>query len=264
MSAPPVVTLLSDFGYRDPFVGLMKAAVVQRCPTARLLDLTHDIEPQSVAQGAWWLKLSESWLPEGSIVLAVVDPGVGGARRAVVVQSGGRLYVAPDNGLVEWAARVPGSKAFSIEPSRVNLTVPSHTFHGRDLFAPVAGLLAAGSVSPKDVGPLVEDDLVPAPFAEPVVSREGITGQVVLIDRFGNLITNVTGAMMRDQQATAVQIRGVTLRLARTYADVALGEMVALENAFGLVEIACRDGDARQRTGLGIGESVWVHPGASV
>jgi S-adenosylmethionine hydrolase len=145
----------------------------------------------------------------------------------------------------------------------VDLTVPSHTFHGRDVFAPVAGLLAAGSVAPKDVGPRVHEDLVPAPFAEPVLSREGITGQIVLIDRFGNLITNVTGAMMREQQATAVQVRGETLRLARTYADVALGELVALENAFGLVEIACRDSDARQRTGLGIGESVWVHRGGS-
>ncbi|HEX7669082.1 MAG TPA: SAM-dependent chlorinase/fluorinase, partial [Polyangiaceae bacterium] len=190
----PVIVLLTDFGTVDPFVGVMKGAVLTRCPEATLVDLSHEVPPQAVSEGAFLLERCFRGFPEGSIFVAVVDPGVGTERRALVVSAHRRSFVGPDNGLLAATASLdPEAQAFVIDPNRLGLVVPSHTFHGRDVFAPVAAELAAGRLAAADVGVRTLDL---SPDDRPVSVRrvDRVEGVVVTVDRFGNLITNIDGA----------------------------------------------------------------------
>lgn len=257
MRTPPVVALLTDFGTRDPFVGVMHGVVLGRCPDARIVDLTHDVAPQGVAEGAFWLERSARWFPEGTVFVAVVDPGVGTDRRAVAAVAHGHFFVGPDNGLLCPAVSAdPGAIAYRIDVAALALPVPSRTFHGRDVFAPVAGELAARRLSPDAVGPKM--DLLPG--GAPVASRgpDGVEGAVITVDRFGNLITNVSADAVRALGEVVVEAGAHRLPLSRTYADVAPGDLLALVNAFDVVEIARRDGDAAACTGFGRGARVLV------
>jgi len=254
----PIVTMLSDFGLRDPFVGVMKGVLLGECPSVTLVDITHDIEPQAVAAGAFWLGQAFAWFPRGTVHLAVVDPGVGTARRAIVARAGAHCFVAPDNGLLEVVRRrAPSFEARLIDAPGLGLTVPSRTFHGRDLFAPVAGRLASGSLSFADVGPLAElseSSLVP----EPRRAERAAAGQVLVVDRFGNLVTNLDGLPPSALSKATVRVLGRSLAVVETYADLAVGECGAVVGSFGQLEVVVRDGSAARELGAKAGTPVLV------
>lgn len=273
----PVVALLTDFGTVDPFVGVMKGVILSRCPAAQIVDLTHAIPPQRLYEGAFWLERSAPHFGKGTIFVAVVDPGVGTSRRALVAGAAGRIFVGPDNGVLGAALRRdPAAVVHSVDPLRLGLSVASYTFHGRDVFAPVAAELAAGRLDVADLGARISD-WDQGVFPEPVVTADTVTGEVVTVDRFGNLMTNLDVRFLAqiatparaaraseppfagvDYDALTVRIGALDLPLRRTYADVADGEYVAVVGAFGVVEIARRNADAAASLQRGRGEPVTV------
>ena len=253
-----VVTLLTDFGTRDPFVGVMKGVILKRSTRLTVVDVTHAIEPQQVGDGAFWLAQAFPWFPEGTVHVAVVDPGVGTARRAVVGCGSGHLFVAPDNGLLEVVARrSPDFEAREIDAERLGVRAASRTFHGRDLFAPVGALLASGAATFDAVGPvctLATTSHVP----EPVLGAKSAEGCVVVVDRFGNLLTNLAALALPAGGARRVSVSGHDLPLVGTFADVPPGALAALVGSFGQVEVFVRNGSAAAVLGAQRGTSVGV------
>jgi S-adenosylmethionine hydrolase len=261
METSGIVTLLTDFGLRDPFVGVMKGALLARYPSARLVDLTHDIEPGRIADAAFWTAQAYPWFPPGTVHLAVVDPGVGTSRAALVVWCAGHLFVGPDNGLFELVFReAEAYECRRIDLPGLGLALPSKTFHGRDVFAPVAGLLASGRVELGGVGP-PHEPLVTArvPRARPVA--EGIEGEVLIVDRFGNLVTNVVAAPLGDLRGVSVEILDRTLEVVGTYGELAPGGCAAVVGSFGQLEVVERDGSAARTLGAQRGTPFRVHRG---
>jgi S-adenosylmethionine hydrolase len=259
-----LLTLTTDFGTSDPFVGIIKGRICGRCPGANIVDLTHAIPPGRPDLGGFWLARAWAEFPPGTVHLAVVDPGVGTARAVVLAECDGHLLLAPDNGLLAEALRDERAPAWRIMrpdlPARLALGPLSRTFHGRDLFAPLAGLLAAGELEPAGFGPsgLPQD---PAPVPRPLASPGRIRGRVVLADHFGNLITNIAAPLLRSFRQPRVEAGGQSLPLLGTYAEAAPGAPLALVNAFGLVEVAIRDGNAAVGLGLGPGQTVDIRDG---
>jgi S-adenosyl-L-methionine hydrolase (adenosine-forming) len=252
-----IVTLLTDFGTRDPFVGVMKGVVLGRFPRAVLVDLTHEIEPQHVAGAAFWIGQAYRYFPAGSVHVAVVDPGVGSARKALVVRADDQLFVGPDNGIfdVVWR-RARSFEARELTLSRAGLPPPSRTFHGRDVFAPVAALLASAALAFEATGPAVvpvAGERVP----EPSLGSTWASGEVITIDRFGNLITNLEGPWPGVEHAR-VSVAGHTLPVAGTYSELAPAALAAIFGSFGQLEIACRDGSAARTLAAQRGTAVRV------
>jgi S-adenosyl-L-methionine hydrolase (adenosine-forming) len=254
----PVVALLTDFGYLDPYVGLMKGAILSICPNARLVDLCHDVPAQDVAAGARMLASSVPYFPEGTIFVAVIDPGVGSDRAAVAVRSGNRTFVGPDNGLLGF---LPLDRAVRIENKAVMRHPVSQTFHGRDIFAPTAAHLARG-VKLDYLGPRVARlRTLEQPLPRP--TKAGLVGEIVSVDHFGNLITNIVADQIPEGASVRLGRRWIG-RIVPTYAAVAPGALAALVGSSGTLEIAVRNGDARTATGATVGAPVLVSPrGAS-
>jgi S-adenosylmethionine hydrolase len=259
MKPSGIVTLLTDFGTRDPFVGVMKGVILARGPALRLVDLTHEIEAQRVGDAAFWLGQSFGWFPAGTVHVAVVDPGVGSERAPLAVRAQGHLFVGPDNGIFEVVLRhATAAEARELKPEHLELAVPSRTFHGRDLFAPFGAALAAGTLDFGDVGPLrkpTRTTLVP----EAARSADGAEGVVVVVDRFGNLITNVPGETLLERPRASVSLAGKTLKAVRTYSEVPEGVLCALVGSHGMVEIFARNGSAAERLTAKRGTPVRVH-----
>ncbi len=250
------VTLLSDFGTRDGYVGALKGSLLRRAPGARLIDVSHDIAPGAIASGAFVLAQAAPHFPSGTVHLAVVDPGVGSERRAIACEIGGHHYVAPDNGLLTLVLDLGGTvRAHLISRSELWNSEVSPVFHGRDIFAPVAGHLAGGGRL-EEVGPSIDPStLVRLP--EPAVRSldAALVGEVVHVDRFGNLITNLR--RQADERADMlVEAAGSTLQLRRAYADVPQGELLALVGSSGRVEIACNGASAAKVLGADVGSVV--------
>lgn len=256
-----IVTFTTDFGFSDGYVGAMKGVVLSLAPDARLVDITHGIAPQDVAGGAIALAQAAPLFPRGTIHIAVVDPGVGGARADVVVASGGAFFIGPDNGVLSMAAAEP-RQVYRIDAAAFRREPVSPTFHGRDVFAPTAGRLAAGA-APADAGPslpsLVELD-------PPLVRRVGdrVEGRVTHVDRFGNLLTSVAADLVEPDAQIEVSGREGTFRPAfrKTFADVAPGELVAYIGSSGYLEIGLRDGSAAASTGAGRGSPIRLRRGS--
>jgi S-adenosylmethionine hydrolase len=250
-----VVTLLTDFGTKDPFVGVMKAVMLGIARELRFVDFTHALAPGDVDGAGFWLEKSFAYAPRGSVHLAVVDPGVGTARRALLLEASGHYFVGPDNGLFGRVLRAAFARsdevmAHSLDAAalraRLGLTTPpSRTFHGRDVFAPAAALVASGT-SPDELGARLDTD-------ELVLLPPESGPRVVVVDRFGNLITD---APIGPDDAPRVEIAGRRLRWVRTYGEAAPGECVALCGSFGTLEIAVRDGSAQALLRVGAGEPV--------
>jgi hypothetical protein len=243
-----VITLLTDFGTADGYVAEMKGVLLRLAPGAVVVDATHDVAPGDIAAGAFLLGRTWPAFPVGTVHLAVVDPGVGTARRALAVDAGGHRFVGPDNGLLSRVLDVPNA-------TLVSLATPpgaSPTFHGRDLFAPAAARLALGAAL-RDLGPAAPD---PVRLTRPPLVREGadIVGVVVHVDRFGTLITNIPGA--RVAAGAAVRIGPYDLELKPTFGDVAAGDPVAIVGSGGTVEIAVRDTRADVTLGATRGAAV--------
>ena len=255
-AATRLVTLLSDFGLQDPFVGIMKGVMLREAPGLELIDLTHGIPAQDVRAAAFTLLHSFHWFGEGAVHLCVVDPGVGSERAPVALRAKGHTFVGPDNGLFSPLLELePSSIARRIEPSVLGLTVSSRTFHGRDVFAPVAARLAAGLCRFEDVGPI--HALTRGTSKKPARGANGATGSVVLIDHFGNLITDLPADWLAAGDFQ-VEIGKYSVRRVGTYSEARPGECVALVSSFETLEIAQRDGNAAQTLGIGRGETVRI------
>ena len=242
----PLITLLTDFGTADGYVGEMKGVLLTRAPDATLVDITHEIPAQDVEMAR--LTLARVWrrFPTGTVHLVVVDPGVGTGRAALAVKSDGRCLVGPDNGVLSPALLVAGACAVTLEiPPNA-----SASFHGRDVFAPAAASLASG-MSLESLGTAARQPTIRR-TPEPQRVEDGVlAGVVISVDRFGNAITNLVGL-----RAGIVELGGATLPLRRTYGDVPSGAALALVGSSGLIEVAVRDGNAARQLGVTRGSPV--------
>lgn len=242
-----VVCLCTDFGTADPYVGLMKGMVLKSHPRAVLVDLCHEVPPQDVAFAAFVLAAADGRFPSGTVHVAVVDPGVGTARRAIAIHGSGCYWIGPDNGVLSHAVRSPGAEVRSLDLSHLPLGALSLTFHGRDLFAPVAGWLAGGRYGFQALGPRI---------ADPVVLPDLRLGppRVIHVDRFGNLITSVGN----HSGLSALRIAGRRVPLVATYAEAAPGSLLCVVNSYDLVEVAVSGGNAAQALSAGRGTAVEI------
>lgn len=258
MNPPPLVTLTTDFGTRDPYVAAMKGIIASLCPHCAILDLTHDIGPQDVMEAAMFVAESCRFFPQDTFHVVVVDPGVGSSRRAVAVRAGGQTFVCPDNGVLTcFLDEHPSDEAYEIVERRFMRDVISRTFHGRDIFAPVAAHLARG-VPMSQLGPPVKD-LVRLDMARVRHEVGRIIGAVVKVDRFGNLITNLSAGDVPSRRRLRVRVGTVVLNgLKQTYADVEPGALLALFGSANRLEIAVHGGHAAHRLGLDVGAEVEV------
>ncbi len=250
MTTSATLTFLTDFGLVDHYVAAMKAVALARAPGIHLIDITHAVPPQDVARGAFVLAESAPWFPPGTVHVAVVDPGVGTARRAIVARIDEQIVVAPDNGVVgQLWGRGTSREAWAIEAD-LGLPERSATFEGRDLFAPVGAMLASGAVEPAAVGPAVEPEL--GGFREPTLRKDGAEGRVQAVDGFGNLISDLRGIPTPGR----VSVDGRAVPFVRTYGAAREGDLVALFGSSGWLEVARVNGDASEALGVGVDASI--------
>ncbi|MGH8178437.1 MAG: SAM hydrolase/SAM-dependent halogenase family protein [Steroidobacter sp.] len=257
-----VITITTDFGHQGPFVATMKGRVLARFPGAKIIDVTHEVPVYWPAEAGFWLARAFPYFPAGSVHVAVVDPGVGTSRDILAVVADGHAFMAPDNGLLApVVTRAKSCQVRRLDTARLmaqfKLPPASSTFHGRDIFAPIAAEIAAGRVVFGDLGP-EETDIVPSWVDEPTVSAEQVAGVVITIDHFGNLITNIDGSLIQSFSHPLVRTGGHSFPLRRTYGDVRPGEYLALINSFGVIEIARAEQSAAEALGLGRGAPVIV------
>jgi S-adenosyl-L-methionine hydrolase (adenosine-forming) len=257
-----VITLTTDFGLEDPFVGVMKGRILERFATARIVDLTHAVPAQRPLEAGFWLARSFGYFPAGTVHVAVVDPGVGTERALLCTVANGHALLAPDNGLLgPVAARCPDASTIEIAAERLTALGVHHvsaTFHGRDIFAPIAAELASGRAPPAALGQ--RKVVLHADTTAPQGAGRAVSGCVVTVDHFGNLITDIDRERLERIAAPRVCIAGRVLVLRRTYADAHPGELVALINSFGVVEVAEREGSAAVTLKVGRGMPVTVEP----
>ena len=254
----PVIALLTDFGLSDPYVGLMKGVILSLTRGVQFIDICHAVEPGNIRQGAWQLRNAVRYFPRDTIFLTVVDPGVGGHRRPIAVQTGRFLFVGPDNGLLSLALERESVEAV------VHLTNPEYflprispTFHGRDVFAPVAAHLAQ-DIPITAFGPSITD-MQQLVLPQAAKGDGQIRGEVLDVDRFGNLITNIPRHMLPEEAPVTVRISGHTVQgLCETYSDQPSGRLLALIGSQDTVELACRDGSAMEKVGAERGQPVTI------
>lgn len=255
-----IITLLTDFGARDAFVGIMKGVILRLNPTATLIDLAHEVPPQDILAGALILRSTTPFFPPETIHVAVVDPGVGSSRRAILVETSQAILIGPDNGLLSLAAQASEVKRIvHLTDEQYFLPQRSHTFHGRDVFAPIAAHVSLG-VPLESFGrslPAMERLSIP-----PVTYRQdSLLGSVIYVDHFGNAITNITEAELRpfSRNTLLVSIDAVHIcGIEATYATVEIGAPVALINSWGMLEIAVRNGSAARRFAIHTGQSIRI------
>ncbi|MBX5455986.1 MAG: SAM-dependent chlorinase/fluorinase [Thermogemmatispora sp.] len=260
----PVIALMTDFGLRDGFVGIMKGVIAGIVPQAQLIDISHEIAAQNVAAGAWLLSTAYRYFPAGSVFLCVVDPGVGSQRRAIALEAGDWFFVGPDNGLFSYVlAEQPLRQVVALENPAYRLPAVSTTFHGRDIFAPAAAHLARG-VPLADFGPLLTpDSLQRLDLSQP--RREGgrIEARVIYIDHFGNLVTSIPLTLVPDLfTAPGVRLlipgRHLTIERRQPFfaGEAGEGEPFVYSDSAGYVGVAIRNGNAAATLGIAVGEAV--------
>jgi S-adenosylmethionine hydrolase len=252
----PVITLTTDFGEESYYPGALRGVLLSRCPDAILADITHHAPSFSPLAGAFVLSQACPRFPEGTVHLAVIDPGVGGTRRGLLVASGGHRFVGPDNGL--FTPFLDGARVYALPDGG---EAASPTFHGRDLFAPAAARLAGGE-DPAELGVPVSDP-VRLPFPRPSRAGSDIRGEVLLVDRFGNLVTSIRAEDMEPATGPALLARVNGRRiggLSRTYADAPPGTLILLIGSSGHLEVAVVQGNAAERLGARCGDRIVVGP----
>jgi S-adenosyl-L-methionine hydrolase (adenosine-forming) len=257
-----VITLLTDFGTADYFVGAMKGVILTRSPRSILADIAHDIPSHDIQAAAFTLNGAYAWFPAGSIHLAVVDPGVGSDRRPILVQSGDHLFVGPDNGLFTLVLdRLPVAQARHITNSSYFLSEPSTTFHGRDIFAPVAAALAEG-ILPEEFGPIIHDPVRLGSMRFAPLPDGSLIGKIVHVDHFGNCVTNLPSHLFPTTAETrpfVLQGNGFEARtLARSYEEGALraAQPFLIRGSAGLLEIAVPCSSAANAFGISVADPV--------
>ena len=253
-----LITLTTDFGTRDWFVGTMKGVVLDINPRASVVDLTHEVPPGDIQAGAIALMAGCRYFPKGTVHVAVVDPGVGSPRRAIAVQTANGFFVGPDNGVLSWAAAREKIKTIrQLENRECFLEPVSRTFEGRDIFAPVAAHLSR-RVPVERLGRELKD-FVRLPWPKPAKQRGGFRGEVVYLDRFGNAITNLEAELVSSRRRSICEVTGkreARCPVAHLYGAVPVGRPVAVIGSSGLLEIAVHRGSAARKFGLKIGDRV--------
>ena len=269
-AAPPIIGLLTDYGWDDPYVAQLKGSIMTIEPNARILDLLHTVDSFNVAEGAYLLDQASAEFPSGTIFVAVIDPDVGTDRAPILLQTGkGKFYVGPDNGLFTLVlAREGFSGAWKLDkPDYFRAGSASHTFHGRDIFGPVAAHLAGGT-DPERMGtPLPEKNLTLLPVKEPTFAGGTISVQVLHIDRFGNVILNLpegdeAGAKLKEGDLVKIMVghESYSAPLVKTYGEVGKGRLILLYGGSGLLEIGMNQGSAAQKLKADPGTGIFLRP----
>ena len=268
MNNPPrIITLTTDFGTSDAYVGVMKGVILSISPNVQIVDITHAIPPQDIHEAAFLIHSAYSYFPKGTIHTIVVDPGVGSDRRAIVCQTDRAFFVCPDNGILTFLLQevqkqaAPPERVVAIQNRDYFLPEVSQTFHGRDIFAPVAAHLSLG-VPLSDIGPCVPN-LVRLPISTLQSSNNKLIGHIIKIDRFGNLITNISAealdAFLKNVVSYEIKIGNIFLtRLNRAYTESEVGTPLAIVGSFGLLEIAVNGGSAERVLGLKHGDGIII------
>ncbi len=253
-----VITLTTDFGYKDPFAAEMKGVILSINPHAVIVDLTHSIQPQDIPETAYVIGSSFSYFPPGTIHIVVVDPGVGSARKALILEAGGHYFIGPDNGVFSHVLCFSQPvKGVHITEERYMRSKESPTFQGRDLFAPAAAWLSKG-LTPGEFGPPAKDFVTfPVPLSE--VTHDGISGEVIYLDHFGNAITNIKGdAIGLLGLSYAVELNNTTIQLVQYYALAGENSLCCLVNSSGYLELFVNNGNAAEKYGIKKGDKVIV------
>ena len=256
-----IVTLTTDFGHKGPFVAVMKGVMLSRYPKIEIVDLTHDIPAHWPPEAGFWISRSYRYFPEGSVHVAIVDPGVGTEREIILVEHDRHLFIAPDNGLLDPVISLseqPTVIQLELEKlGHIHASDPSPTFHGRDIFAPIAAELAAGRIEAADMGSRTQQ-WTPGWVSDAESSNGLVSGIVVTVDAFGNLITNIDASLINEMQNPVAHVAGHDLELKATYGRAKPGEFLALINSFGVLEIARAEGSAADGLGTERGAPVTV------
>ena len=261
MKASGVITITTDFGHKGPFAAVMKGVIIDRFHDAKVIDLAHDIPPQWPPEAGFWVSRSYQYFPRGSVHLAIVDPGVGTERDILLVEHDHHYFMAPDNGLLARMLDASDDAAvFKLDLyalDRLDIDPPSNTFHGRDIFAPVAAELAAGRTTPVCIGKPTQE-WIPAWLDEPDVSSSKVSGVIVTVDAFGNLISNIDAELIADFKHPIARIAGHDIEMKTTYGRAKPGDYLALINSFGVLEIAKAESSAAEGLGSDRGAPVTV------
>jgi S-adenosyl-L-methionine hydrolase (adenosine-forming) len=256
--AKPILTLTTDFGLTDHFVGVMKGVILSICPQAQIVDISHEVTPFAIAEGAYLIAQAYPYFPKNTVHIVVVDPGVGTARRPILVEAAGQYFVAPDNGVLEMIYSCEKHQVRAITDGRIFLQHVSQTFHGRDIFAPAGAHLAAG-ITPAKMGKKIMD-YARSPFATArPAGRNRWCGCVLHIDRFGNLVTNLPASDFPDLRRFVIKIGGKRVtRCAKTYAEGRPGELFVITASTGYLEISVNQGSAAELVVCQPGNSVEI------
>ncbi len=269
---PKLIAFLTDFGTSDAFVGIMKAVISEISAQARWIDLTHQIPPGDIKRGAFVLWQAAREFPAGTVFLAVVDPGVGTQRKALILEAGDQIFIGPDNGLFSYILIQRGGKAWELSDPRFQRQSVSTTFHGRDLFAPAAAYAAEG-IPGYEFGSEVAD-LVTLPEPMLAMQDRSLIGEILAADQFGNVITSIghlviagdrglfSSWLSREQfsfkgvDSIKIRVQGRSLPLAWTFDSIPAGELAGVVGSTGLVEIAANRGSAQEMLGVKVGDPV--------
>jgi S-adenosylmethionine hydrolase len=254
-----VITMTTDFGHKGPFAAVMQGVIVSRFRQATVIDLAHDIPAHWPPEAGFWLSRSYKFFPPGTVHIAIVDPGVGTERDIIVASSDGHLFMAPDNGLLapilDSADRVCKLRHSGL--SEYGVDTPSLTFHGRDIFAPLAAELAAGRISVDDIADETSD-WTPGWLDDPDVQSDRVAGIIVTVDAFGNLISNIDASHVERFDKPVVDVAGHRIEMKPTYGRAKPGAYLALINSFGVLEIARAEDSAADGLGCDRGAPVVV------
>lgn len=267
MQPSGVITITTDFGHKGPFAAVMKGVILQRYPDAKVVDLAHDIPAQWPPEAGFWVSRAYRYFPQGTVHVAIVDPGVGTERDILVVQHDRHYFMAPDNGLL--APILDDSEdalVFKLDLScfeRLNLQEPSATFHGRDIFAPIAADLASRRTDPVAIGIPIQE-WIPGWIDEPEVSAGKVSGVIITVDTFGNLISNIDRKLIEGFREPVAHIAGHEIPMKTTYGRAQPGEYLALINSFDVIEVAVAEGNAAAGLGTERGAPIVITDGFAV
>lgn len=259
----PIITLTTDFGLVDPYVAEMKAVILGINPKVRIVDVTHQVERFNIRNGAFTLAVASSYFPRGTIHVAVVDPGVGTKRKPILIVAKKDFFIGPDNGLLALAAKNQGIKrVYEITNPKVMLSKISSTFHGRDVFAPAAAHLSRG-VKPSEFGPEIRKIVTPK-FAKVAKKGDMLSGEVIHVDSFGNVVTNFTEEHLKalgtgGYLCIKLKDKKLKLKLCKAYADVEALKPLAIIGSHDFLEISVNMGSAAQTFGVKVGDPVTLY-----
>ena len=267
MQPSGVITITTDFGHKGPFTAVMKGVIASRFPEATVIDLAHDVPAQWPPEAGFWVSRAYRYFPQGTVHLAIVDPGVGTERDILILQYDKHFFMAPDNGLLSPILdQAPDTQVFKLDLSclqRLNIEEPSATFHGRDIFAPVAADLASGRTTPVSIG-IPTTEWIPGWIDDPRVARGKVSGVIITVDTFGNLISNIDRTLISDFREPVAHIAGHQIPMLTTYGRAQPGDYLALVNSFDVIEIARAEGNAAEGLGSDRGAPFVITDGVSI